>query len=214
MSRPEKMNNHSPRANKHSPSASLLLVPGCLILASLVCFGPSPALAASGPKSATDMVLASARVLYDKQDYAGAISEAKRFLFLYPGHAKVRAAIDLIADSHKAIASRDLEKPGQKGTPRSSPDSSLLIPLIHFYQDHMRTYQVSSCPSYPNCSEYTLQAIRKHGAFMGTFLFIDRMFREFTTAGRPPQVRSRGRSLHYDPLEANDYWLARTKERP
>jgi hypothetical protein len=49
---------------------------------------------------------------------------------------------------------------------------------------------------------------------MGTFMFIDRFFREFTTVGTPPQVRRHGRSLHYDPLEANDYWLSRVKEKP
>jgi len=208
------MKHYSLRVSEHSLPALPLLVLGCLILASLLWCGQSPALAASGLKYSADTALASARVLYDKKDYAGAVSEAKRFLFLNPGHVKAQAARGLIVGAQKAIASKNREKPGRAGTSGSSPDSSLLIHLIHFYQGHMRTYKVSSCPSYPSCSEYTLQAIRKHGAFMGTFLFIDRMFREFTTAGRPPQVRYRGRSLHYDPLEANDYWLARTKERP
>lgn len=207
------MHTYSPSSNKRSLPAFLSLVLGCLMPAFIVCTGLSPALAASNPKDGMDTALVSARVLFENKDYTGAIGEAKRFLFLNPGHAQVRAARDLIADAQKAVAPKDLKKSGQTVT-GSSANSSVLIHLIHFYQNHMRTYTGSSCPSYPSCSEYTLQAIGKHGAVMGTFLFIDRMFREFTTAGQPPQVRYRGRSLHYDPLEANDYWLARKMEQP
>jgi hypothetical protein len=41
---------------------------------------------------------------------------------------------------------------------------------------------------------------------------VDRLWREVTTMGTPPLVRSHRGLLHYDPLEANDYWLTNPED--
>lgn len=192
------------------PSKTFLLA---FFLAGLILGLSSPAMASGKPTVEAIRILERAEILFGQKDYSGAISEAKRFLFLHQDHPQAQKARELIESANKA----GLENQGPKtGRPEEIPVSrnkSPVIDLIRFYQKHMRTFKVSSCPSYPNCSEYGLQAIRKHGSIMGTFIFIDRFFREFTTVGTPPQVRRNGRSLHYDPLEANDYWLSRAKEK-
>lgn len=193
------------------PSKTFLLA---LCLAGLILGLSSPAMASGKPTVEAIRILERAEILFGQKDYSGAISEAKRFLFLHQDHPQAQKARELIESANKA----GLENQGPKtGRPEEIPVSrnkSPVIDLIRFYQKHMRTFKVSSCPSYPNCSEYGLQAIRKHGSIMGTFIFIDRFFREFTTVGTPPQVRRNGRSLHYDPLEANDYWFSRAKKKP
>ncbi len=192
------------------PSKTLVLA----LCASLLLGLSSPAMASRKPSVEAARVLERAEILFDQKDYSGAISEAKRFLFLHQNHAQAQKARELIESAKKA----GLENRGPNtGRPEETPASQkkrVVIDLIKFYQKHMRSYKVSTCPSYPSCSEYGLQAIRKHGSVLGTFMFIDRFFREFTTVGTPPQVRRQGRSLHYDPLEANDYWLSRAKEKP
>ena len=196
------------------PSKTFLLAAYCLSLAGLILGLSSPAMASGKPTVETIRILERAEILFGQKDYSGAISEAKRFLFLHQDHPQAQKARELIESANKA----GLENHGPNtGRPEEIPVSrkkSVVIDLIQFYQKHMRSYKVSTCPSYPSCSEYGLQAIRKHGSFMGTFMFIDRFFREFTTVGTPPQVRRHGRNLHYDPLEANDYWLSRVKEKP
>ena len=50
----------------------------------------------------------------------------------------------------------------------------LSVKLIRFYQKHLSK---GACPYVPSCSEYTLEAILKHGFFVGTALGIWRILR-------------------------------------
>ena len=149
-----------------------------------------------------------ARQLLGEGDLEGAKAELKRFLFFCPTEVRANEARQLLA-SLEPGTDAETESPTEK-TPESSGGAGVATAVIHFYQDHLRTFRRpgASCPSYPSCSAYTLQAVEKHGAILGTFIFVDRFWREVTTAGRPPQVMLDGRKLHYDPLENNDYWLA------
>lgn len=193
------------------PSKTFLLA---LCLAGLILGLSSPAMASGKPTVEAIRILERAEILFGQKDYSGAISEAKRFLFLHQDHPQAQKARELIESANKAGLENQGPKTGRPEEISVSRNKSPVIDLIRFYQKHMRSYKVSTCPSFPNCSEYGLQAIRKHGSIMGTFIFIDRFFREFTTVGTPPQVRRNGRSLHYDPLEANDYWFSRAKKKP
>lgn len=52
---------------------------------------------------------------------------------------------------------------------------SILIGLVRFYQIAISPLFPPSCRYTPTCSQYTLEAIKIHGAFRGTWLGIKRI---------------------------------------
>jgi putative component of membrane protein insertase Oxa1/YidC/SpoIIIJ protein YidD len=92
------------------------------------------------------------------------------------------------------------------------PRAEVHSPFLDFYQgplNHLSAVRRGTCPSYPSCSEYSRQAIAKHGPIIGAMLTTDRLMRcgrdETKTA---PRIYFKGRWLYYDPLENNDFWLS------
>ncbi len=151
----------------------------------------------------TEKSLDFARKLMADGDAPRARGELKRFLFFHPDDPSAGEARRLLQTL-----------PPEKGSEDSLSDraSGPASALVRLYQNRLRTFRGDGiCPSYPNCSDYCLQAIAKHGAWLGTFMQVDRFFREFTTAGSPPYVWRGGNKLHYDPVEMNDYWLTEGK---
>ena len=165
--------------------------------------------AASPAESST--ALDFALFLFREGDYPNAVGEAKRFLFFHPKHPRAGEARDLLRRAGDKL--EHTVKPAVSGS-KSSQGGTALTSLIRLYQKRLRSFKnpKRSCPSYPNCSEYAIQAIRKHGGLLGSFIYVDRFWREVTTVNTPPQVTYQGRSLHYDPLENNDYWLTKSTE--
>ena len=53
--------------------------------------------------------------------------------------------------------------------------SSALIIIIKFYKYFISPYVPSNCRYIPTCSEYGVQAIKKHGIFKGGFFIIKRV---------------------------------------
>ena len=53
----------------------------------------------------------------------------------------------------------------------------LLILLVRLYQVTISPYTPASCRYTPTCSQYAIQAIRKHGPLKGTWLAIKRILR-------------------------------------
>ena len=53
----------------------------------------------------------------------------------------------------------------------------LLILLVRLYQVASSPYTPASCRYTPTCSQYAIQAIRKHGPLKGTWLAIKRILR-------------------------------------
>lgn len=51
------------------------------------------------------------------------------------------------------------------------------ILLIKFYKVCISPYTPASCRFTPTCSEYALQAFRKHGLFKGMYLTVRRLLR-------------------------------------
>lgn len=159
-------------------------------------------------------------VLFEQGDSRRVVTEVKRFLFFYPRHPRAAEAERLLV---RAKAAGNISAAPWSPNSGQSADTNALekhghslgVSLVRFYQEHLRTFKnpSASCPSYPSCSDYCVQAIQKHGLALGTFIQVDRFFREFTTAGRPPFIWQSGRRLHYDPLEMNDYWLSFGEER-
>lgn len=64
----------------------------------------------------------------------------------------------------------------------------LLIAIIRFYQKYFSGMKYTKCPYYPSCSAYAVQAIEKHGAFVGFVLMSYRILRcnPFSHGGYDP----------------------------
>ena len=70
------------------------------------------------------------------------------------------------------------------------------------------------CPSYPTCAAYSKEAYEKHGALIGTFMTVDRLFHEASEAKFSPTVEVYGVPRIYDPVSSNEYWKQDRKEQP
>ena len=53
----------------------------------------------------------------------------------------------------------------------------LLLALIRIYQYALSPFLGRRCRFFPSCSEYTAEAVRKHGALKGAYLGVKRIFR-------------------------------------
>ncbi|MBD5069900.1 membrane protein insertion efficiency factor YidD [Ligilactobacillus apodemi] len=79
--------------------------------------------------------------------------------------------------------------------------SKLLILPVKFYQKGISPLFPPSCRYHPTCSTYMIQALEKHGAFLGLLMGIARIFRcnPFVKGG-------------YDPVP--DYFTLRRNKNP
>lgn len=82
--------------------------------------------------------------------------------------------------------------------------------IVRFYQGplgHLAMVRRGTTSMYPSSSDYSLQALKKHGPIIGWFMTCDRLVR----SGRDELRRClwielNGRQFCYDPVSANDYW--------
>ena len=58
-----------------------------------------------------------------------------------------------------------------------NPLQRLFVAMIRFYQIALSPYFGSQCRFYPTCSQYTLEAVKQHGALKGLWLGIKRIGR-------------------------------------
>ena len=71
---------------------------------------------------------------------------------------------------------------------------------LRIYQDYLSVVMTSHCPMYPSCSNYSIQAVRRYGAFKGIILTADRLIHEWTEELEAPVVKIGGRMTCYDPV--------------
>ncbi|WP_083917547.1 membrane protein insertion efficiency factor YidD [Leeia oryzae] len=64
----------------------------------------------------------------------------------------------------------------------------LLLLLIRAYQLLVSSWRPATCRFYPSCSSYAQQALRRYGAFKGSWLAIKRILRchPFSAGGHDP----------------------------
>jgi len=82
--------------------------------------------------------------------------------------------------------------------------------LVNFYRgplNHLSAVRMGECPMHPSDSEYSLQALNRHGMIVGWIMSVDRLMR----CGRDetklaPKVLVNGKWRTYDPVENNDFW--------
>lgn len=64
----------------------------------------------------------------------------------------------------------------------------IILGLITFYRKYISKFLGKNCRFYPTCSEYTYQAIEKHGTIIGLYLGIKRILKchPFSQGGYDP----------------------------
>ena len=64
----------------------------------------------------------------------------------------------------------------------------ILLGMILFYQIYISPYKGTKCPYFPSCSGYGVEAIKKHGALIGSVLTAWRILRcnPFSKGGYDP----------------------------
>ncbi|MBW2326286.1 MAG: membrane protein insertion efficiency factor YidD [Deltaproteobacteria bacterium] len=84
--------------------------------------------------------------------------------------------------------------------------SPLLYPL-KFYRDYISGSDGDRCPMYPTCSQYCMDAVKKHGSLTGWIMCSDRLMRcgrDETKLSAPVWIN--GEKRNYDPVSNNDFW--------
>jgi putative membrane protein insertion efficiency factor len=97
----------------------------------------------------------------------------------------------------------------ERGATKAAHASAVLIGL---YKKFVSPIDGSDCPMVPSCSQYSLDALEKHGLCMGWIMTWDRLLR----CGRDEIKRSSrmvvmGKEKCFDPVGNNDFWWSRDK---
>lgn len=87
-----------------------------------------------------------------------------------------------------------------------SVSANLLIMGIKFFQEYISPIDGDRCNMYPTCSDYSVQAIKKHGALIGFVMTADRLIHESDEMNYAKLVKVGKRFRYYDPVENNDFW--------
>ena len=99
------------------------------------------------------------------------------------------------------------------------PNISLLYPkknmgIIKFYKKYISPVDGNRCSMYPSCSKYTSTTFKKHGFLMGWIMACDRLIRcggdEILTS---KHVIVNNKKIYIDPVNANNFWWFRKKDK-
>ena len=84
-----------------------------------------------------------------------------------------------------------------------------LLWLVRGFQGFISPVDGDRCAMYPTCSGYSVDALKKHGPFMGFILTADRVMHETDEHLFAPGIIKHGVYRVYDPVERNDFWWAK-----
>jgi hypothetical protein len=95
--------------------------------------------------------------------------------------------------------------------PSSPPDTpggfNPALWLVNLYREHISPIDGDRCPSLPTCSTYSVQALKKHGFFIGWMMTVDRLIHEGEEETKvSPVVYYEGKWRILDPVQNNDFW--------
>jgi putative component of membrane protein insertase Oxa1/YidC/SpoIIIJ protein YidD len=96
--------------------------------------------------------------------------------------------------------------------PKAAPDRISNTPflwLLSFYQKVIGPVNAGRCPMYPTCSQYSVQALHKHGPVIGIVMTADRLIHEANEQQYAPLIKVGTRLRFHDPVENNDFWWYR-----
>ena len=118
------------------------------------------------------------------------------FIVLNTFYGSILAGQDVNIDDHPQV-SHEAEE---------NSENASLYP-IKFYQDYISSVDGNRCLMHPTCSQYCIEAFKKHGTFLGWIMCSDRLIR----CGRDEKKLSGpvwidGEKRSYDPVSNNDFW--------
>lgn len=93
--------------------------------------------------------------------------------------------------------------------PEKRPDSIAATPffwLLTFYQKFLGRANRGRCPMYPTCSQYSVEAIHKHGPVVGIIMTADRLMHEIDEKEYVFRIKVGNRYRFDDPVSNNDFW--------
>jgi len=91
----------------------------------------------------------------------------------------------------------------------------LLSGGIKFYQSYYSSIFGGHCSLYPSCSNYSLCAFKKHGAFLGFLLTYDRLIHETDESKYSYKILiEKKRIRYYDPIINNVFWSKKRRDKP
>jgi hypothetical protein len=103
----------------------------------------------------------------------------------------------------ESVSARERARPAEKA---ETAGQRVGRGLIKFFQTYISPVDGDRCPSYPTCSQYALEAVRKHGAMAGMIMGFGRLLHEFDEIHLSPLIRVHDSYRYYDPVENNDFW--------
>lgn len=117
------------------------------------------------------------------------------------GAWSVSSAAPVIAQPQQAVRRQDLQKSRLIDAP--------FLGLLKFYQVFISPMDGDRCPLYPTCSQFSIQAIRRHGPVIGVVMTADRLMHEANESRLSQKVMVGSRIRGVDSLDDNDFWWYR-----
>jgi len=100
--------------------------------------------------------------------------------------------------------------PPQKSRKNHRKDGADFDPLkagVLFFRQYISPVDGPRCPMYPTCSAYALEALDRHGPFIGVMMTVDRLLHESDPSEHRLPIQVGSRLRFHDPVENNDFWL-------
>ena len=88
----------------------------------------------------------------------------------------------------------------------SSVAATPFLWLLSFYQTTIGPVNSGRCPLYPTCSQYSKEAIHRHGPVVGVVMTADRLIHELEEQKYAPLEKVGNRYRYLDPVRDNDFW--------
>lgn len=112
---------------------------------------------------------------------------------------------------HRSPASWEkIEQREREEARARSTQSNIIEFAFSIYTNHITKIDGARCEHRPTCSRYAVEAVRKHGFVVGSWLTIDRLMRGAQSSSLrtlPIYKFENGRPYFRDPVEENDFFF-------
>ena len=149
-------------------------------------------------------------VLNQPDDGSARLAAARAGLHVPRARESAQAELEALAASQGPLAPAAAEELALRAGPAASLGRVAGWPgvwIVGFYRSQIRPAIGARCSLHPSCSEYFLQAVKKHG-LLGFPLIGDRLVREPGVANDPGRYHEfDGKLRASDPLDEHDRFL-------